>query len=471
MSDSTLCENSFPELPKELRHGGLWNMLKLFGPGALIASVTIGTGETLFAPRLGSIFGYSVMWVVTATVIFKGVQIYTGARYLVLTGEHPVKAWMNLPGPKGWFPILLLIIILISLPPWVAAIADALANLTTWVTGVGAQTGWGRAAWASFFLIGVLILTQVQSYSAIEKVSLVILGLKLILVFIAVAVVRPDWMKALWHTFVPGLPAYDAVVVNRYPGLAQRPVVLELAAFAGAIGSGLHDYVGYLGMMREKRWGALKFAQSGSSVPQLPSSAEQIALGRRWLRAPLYDTSFSFLSVFLVTACFMILGARVLQPLGLVPTDQDLYSAQGQFLSLIHPSLLAVYKMGIFVALFGVIYGVFEVWNHTVYELLHAIFPRVRLEHRSILRITIPLYACLGGLLVIWVGMKTIAIVTLVAPLTGLLGCGIWCLAMVWVDKRLLPAPYRMSKLLLCLTIIGGLLMTSMGLYVAVRNL
>jgi hypothetical protein len=57
----------------------------------------------------------------------------------------------------------------------------------------------------------------------------------------------------------------------------------------------------------------------------------------------------------------MILGAAVLHPQMEVPTDRDLYSKQAQFLALVHPSLVAVYKAGIFFAMFGAIYGTFEV--------------------------------------------------------------------------------------------------------------
>jgi len=465
MSTAKSIEFSFPDLIKELERGGLWNVLKLFGPGALIACVTVGTGETLFSPRLGAIFGYSMLWVVTASVILKGVQVYAGARYLVLTGEHPVKAWARFPGPRSWFPVLLALIIIPSLPPWIAAIADALANLCIWITGMGGGSEWGRMVWSSGFLIGALIFTRIQTYGIIEKGSTVILSLKIGLVLVAVVVVQPDWFASVWHAVVPSMSTYDPALVARYPEFGQRPITLEIAVLAGAIGSGIHDYIGYLGMMREKKWGALGLKEESVGPQHLSLRSEQILLGRRWLRAPLFDATFSFLSVFLITACFMILGAVLLHPQKLVPTDQDLYSAQAQFLTVIHPSLMLIYKLGIFVALFGVIYGIFEVWGHTVYELLHAIFPKIQATNLPTVRTIVTSYACLGGLFVIWTGMKTIAIVSIVAPLTGIVGCGIWCLAMIWADRKFLPDAYRMNNFLFALTIAAGIVMTCFGIY------
>ncbi|MDA0334958.1 MAG: hypothetical protein O2782_07330 [bacterium] len=47
----------YPELPPELDKGGPAALLKYFGPRAIIASVTIGRGETVFASRGGTILG------------------------------------------------------------------------------------------------------------------------------------------------------------------------------------------------------------------------------------------------------------------------------------------------------------------------------------------------------------------------------------------------------------------------------
>jgi len=54
----------------------------------------------------------------------------------------------------------------------------------------------------------------------------------------------------------------------------------------------------------------------------------------------------------------------------------------------------------------------------------------------------------------------------IVAPFAGVLGCGLWCLAMIWVEWKQLPAVYRMSKWLLALTVIAGVTMTAIGCYV-----
>ena len=51
-----------PDLPKALITRSPLGWLTLFGPGAVIASVTIGTGELIFSTRGGVLFGYNILF-------------------------------------------------------------------------------------------------------------------------------------------------------------------------------------------------------------------------------------------------------------------------------------------------------------------------------------------------------------------------------------------------------------------------
>nr|MBA2645919.1 hypothetical protein [Pyrinomonadaceae bacterium] len=190
---------------------------------------------------------------------------------------------------------------------------------------------------------------------------------------------------------------------------------------------------------------------------------------KRWLRAPALDTIVSFGSVLLITGCFMVLGAAVLHPNHLVPGNDDLYSKQSQFLAVIHPALVTLYKAGIFFAIFGVIYAAFELYTRTAYEPLRALWPQREWNLKK-LRLWVVLYSGLGGLAILWSGAQTVTIAKYVSPFSGVLGCGLWCLAMIWVERTQLPRVYRMKDLLLLLTIIAGITMTIIGGYVTVRS-
>jgi hypothetical protein len=254
-------------------------------------------------------------------------------------------------------------------------------------------------------------------------------------------------------------------VVSKYPDFAGRSVFLEMAVLMGAVGGGVQDYIGYVGFLREKSWGAAGEVSVGEA--KLSLEPKTVARGLSWLRAPALDTTASFASVLLITTCFMILGAAVLHPLGLVPTDADLYSQQSKFLGIIHPQLVGVYKAGVFFAIFGAIYGAFELYARTTYEPALAIWPERQWNYQR-LRLWVTVYSALGGLLLLWTGFKTVVLARIIAPFAGVLGCGMWCMAMIWVERTQLPAPYRMNRWLLLLTTVAGIIMTVVGFYVTV---
>lgn len=457
----------FPELPPELS-GGWLRLLRVFGPGAIIASVTVGTGETIFAPRLGAIFGYSMLWVILAAVVFKGVLVYTGGRHLVLTGEHPMQAWARLPGPRSWLPAFIGAVAAISFPLWIAALTDAVSSLCVWMTGWGQGTTWGRPLWGTAIILAATALSLVQTYNIVERISTGFLILKVLFIFVAIVVIKPDWFAALAGLVAPSLPDYQPWVAERYPDIADKAAFYHVAVFLGVIGGGVQDYVGYVGFMREKSWGASGQGDS-PGASGLPLDGESVARGLRWLRAPLFDVVCSFASVLVMTGCFMMLGAAVLHPQMEVPTDRDLYSKQAQFLGIVHPWLVNVYKAGIFFAMFGAIYGTLELYSRTAFEPMRAIWPKRAWDFRKV-RLWITLYSALGGLVLLWTGLKTVAIVKITSPFSGVLGCGIWCLAMLWVDRTQTPKPYRMGSALLLLTIAAGLIMTAAGGYTTFKS-
>ena len=175
----------YPDLPPELKGGFNLRMLGFFGAGAIIASVTIGSGETLFASRGGAIFGYALLWCFVGGAIMKGVQVYTGARHLTLTGEHPMTHWGSLPGPRNWVPIVIGVLSLLCFPFWLAGLPVMLGKIINWIfdLGVGndAQFLLLARTWATIAIIVAVALTWLQTYSILERAQTVIVGLLILL--------------------------------------------------------------------------------------------------------------------------------------------------------------------------------------------------------------------------------------------------------------------------------------------------
>src|SRR5258705_13553797 len=108
-SNDTPDDSSLPLPPGlESRNPAAW--LTIFGPGAVIASLTIGSGELIFSSRGGALFGYRLLFVFLVVLGLKWVLVLTAARHMVLSGAHPFQRWVMLPGPRGWLPTAFLVL-------------------------------------------------------------------------------------------------------------------------------------------------------------------------------------------------------------------------------------------------------------------------------------------------------------------------------------------------------------------------
>jgi hypothetical protein len=232
-----------------------------------------------------------------------------------------------------------------------------------------------------------------------------------------------------------------------------------------AIGGGTYDYIGYISFYREKRWGGLGADQAGlepGAPPAIDPADENLRAGRAWLRAPVIDVFLGFGCVLVFTLAFNLLGAAILHPKHDVPQEFALLTPQVRFLTRFGAGFKYLYQVGILMAFWGTIYGAFEIYSRTAYECFRPLIARVRHVPFAKFRLPVCLYAGLGGLALAWVVRKPLDIIRPIAPI-ALLTCGIWCFAMIWADRRMLPKPLRMNGLWIILNVFAGITMTALG--------
>lgn len=463
----------YPEPPEILRSGFNLKVLRYFGAGAILASVTIGSGETLMASRGGSIFGYALLWCVTIATLTKGVQVYTAARYFTLTGQHPLEHWARFPGPPKWIPAALTLLCLWCFPFLLAFLTLVLGEIINEMFHVAAPGDpefrlWTRI-WATLGAVIAISLTLAQSYGVLEKVQTTVIGLLLASIGAACLASNPDWIAALTSLFTPSVPSYQPWVVQDYAeSFANRTPWVEVTAIVGFIGGGTYDYLGYVGCLREKGWGGIGVTNSasgeGERLVSIADGHENIYAGRLWMRPALIDVTASFACVFVFSVCFVILGAAVLHPQHLIPArNGELLTHQAQFLTRFHPSLLYIYQAGIFMAFWGTIYGAYEIYSRTLYECIRPLSSRLRSMPPRKVRLGVLVYCGVFGILLCWVTDNPIGLITFPSVVGGVLTCGLWCFGMIWLDRKNLPGPLQMGRPLLLATVLSGLLLSAMG--------
>jgi Mn2+/Fe2+ NRAMP family transporter len=443
-------------------------MLKFFGPGAIIASLTIGSGESILASREGAVFGYAVLWALVVAIIAKGAIVYASNRYITLTGEHPMTRFARVfPGPRGWFAALLAAICFASFPGWSSGVARALGDYVHYLGGGPALP------WAIGLLFLAATISWIGGYALVERVTVVMAGAMVVLVVVAVFVAQPDWLGVA-KGLLPQALEYDSFVASSYPDIADIPVYVELAVFLGGIGGGMYDYIGYSGMLREKRWGMLghrdidtlaaRYAEA-DALDQLPvdPGPQNVATAKAWSRAPLWDICAAFVALGVIGAAFIINGATILGADETVPEGNDVLSYQSQFLGVVAPIFEYFYVAAIIMVLFGTIYAVWEAYSWTAYESLAALSPRIRDAGQRSVRPYVYGWTMVGALAMLATGASFVQLITPASIVGGIIACGIYGGGLLYVDRRNVPRPLRMSRVLQVLVALGSIFLTVAG--------
>jgi Mn2+/Fe2+ NRAMP family transporter len=420
----------------------LLDWLRCFGPGAILASLTIGVGELVFSTRAGSLFGYRLLWFFALILFFKWLLVYSAARHIALTGVHPFQRWMELPGPRGWFPLIFLLLAVISFPIWVAFHSGTVGTLLAAMTGTqSAFNGSAHFVWGLILLAIVTALSLLGGYKTLEHAQIAIVAIMLLSVLAAFFVLRPDWPQFFAGLFMPQRVSYPDWAMEDSE-LRARPIWVETITYVGIIGGSAYDYLAYVSYIREKRW------------------------NRESLRIILFDSITSFVAVLVFTAVFTSLGALILRPQHQIPTGTDLLTLQTQFVTPIFPALKYLYFVGAFLAVFGTLYGTIEVAPAIWREIGMALNPKIDV-HKG--RSRVVLWVCVVAAFFLGLNLargNSPALISIVTPanlFTGVLACGFVCLLSIWADFRWLDRADRMSIPLIVLNALGGVAFLGLG--------
>ncbi len=101
-------------------------------------------------PALSKAMQARLLWCFIGGGLMKFVQVYTAARYMTLTGEHPLERWKFLPGGMAVLTALCFPLWLSSLPKMLGGLVPACELYTRTTVFL---TGWGLRS-AFDFLAG-----------------------------------------------------------------------------------------------------------------------------------------------------------------------------------------------------------------------------------------------------------------------------------------------------------------------------
>ena len=112
-----------------------WGIFRRIGPGLILASSIVGSGELIATTVLGAENGYTLLWLIILSCFIKIVVQNELGRYAIATGETTLEAFNRVPGPRlgvswlvwAWF--LMIMFTLMQIGAMLGGISDILNGL------------------------------------------------------------------------------------------------------------------------------------------------------------------------------------------------------------------------------------------------------------------------------------------------------------------------------------------------------
>lgn len=382
-----MVSEDLPEPPKP----GLINYLKAVGPGVILGSLAIGSGEWILFPAVVVKYGPYLLWAALLSCIIQAVTAVESMKYVVYCGQPIHKAYQKLPpNPLTWaWTWVLLILIPVIWPGWAMGSATAIAALQLGRLP-GPQDaylvlGWGLVA----LTIGLLVVHigfKIQRTLELVSWPLVILLLVTILAGVAVASSPSAWMTVLSGLagFLKprlGFPAKDAI--NWFMVAAAIAYIpagfgfnLFISSYARDKGWGMGSKAGYVsGIIGGKR-----VELAADEMPFDLSKRENLRRWRGWLRIVRLDSYVFFSGITMFTVILTsVMAYSLLAPRGLAPTGFKVAAAQAEALaSVLGPIAWFLVLLGGFWVLFDNQWGLMDSVARTVTDNLWFASEKIR---------------------------------------------------------------------------------------------
>ncbi len=151
--------------------------LRSIGPGFITASVVLGPGSIAVASRIGSVYGYALLWIILIAAISMGIFTAMGTRFAIASNSSILKAIKDVYGK--WFAGL------IGISAFMAAASFQFGNNLGIATAMHGLTGIGINIWPLVFTpLGLILLFWAKNVYAIIEKLMMALVMVMILAFI-----------------------------------------------------------------------------------------------------------------------------------------------------------------------------------------------------------------------------------------------------------------------------------------------
>ena len=314
----------------------LRSALRRIGPGMVLAASIVGSGELIATTTLGAQVGFAALWIILVSCAIKPVVQGELGRFTIATGYTGLEGFNRLPGPRlgvnwlVWAWGLTVSLTLLQVGGMYGGVAQVLHLLVPAIS---------LNLWVGICTALTIAVLLGGGYERIEKFALVKVGFFSVLTICAAAVLlrRPG---AITGPDLAGGLSFE---------LPAAGVATAIAVF-GMTGVGATELVQYPYWCVEK--GYAKF------VGPRENTAAWVARARGWIRVMHLDITCSLGIYTLATVAFYLLGAGLLNRMGLVPAERDTIKVLSQiYTQTLGEWALWLFYAGAVVTLYGTIFA------------------------------------------------------------------------------------------------------------------
>jgi len=248
-----------------------WQYLKSWGPGIILVLSWLGAGDLVDNTVAGAHYGYTLLWVLTISILLRFFFVHTLAKYDLcnVNGDTLVQGFGRV-GKWCLYYLIFACVVYVHLSP--SFLLTGMAEIIHAITGISVPV----AGIVMMLIIAALVLAN--TYNSLEKlfkVFLVVLGA---VFFYGMFAARPDAGEVIKGALIPNIPS---------------GALLITAALIGAVyGTPLN--LTYSVFTRTKGW-----------------------QDHRYMKVARFDLVFSCVAMLLIDLAIWVVGAAYIKPAGI----------------------------------------------------------------------------------------------------------------------------------------------------------
>ncbi|MFC2100263.1 Nramp family divalent metal transporter [Bacteroidota bacterium] len=330
------------------------SLFKVFGPGIILLATALGSGEVYFWPGITMKYGFVLIWPAIIALFVQYILNTEFARYTVLTGETVITGFIRLWKPLGY------VFLLGATLPWIWPGWSMGAGTTlSWMFNVRPET----IGVVSLLIMGVLLTFTKKSYSTLELVEKILIGIVIAtLIILSLFLIKYESIVDLGSELIKFSP--------RIPSDMDIATLLAALAFCGAGGTlnlATSNYIqeknigmsSFLKKKRNKFTGSEYVEQKIGVTFQI--SDENLNKWKQWWRIVRYEQFFTFFTIGLFGLLVLMLLSHSLVFGKDLEIGMGFIQAEGEQINSVFGSFAQwVFYIAIMLAFFTTAFGVID---------------------------------------------------------------------------------------------------------------